>query len=279
MQDTLRLGNFVAIENQAFGSVRHLENFQSCSVEEGVFGLAFSFKFKNFPTPIKNLATKLRYPVFSLHLDPTDDYKEEEVEGTLVVQQDKHGNSQHGTIPAKSGHSELVFGGVNQKHYEGCIVWHELGQFNLHDGSQFQGFWDFKLETVKLGDQKLTASTSLALVDSGSSYIVGPVDAIGYVAEQNKAVCFTLEDENRPNIVDCTSPFGFDAASIDCDQEHFVPLEFIADGASYFLGRDELVDVIDTTMGPLCLLRVLGNRDLPVRFFCQLNNCLLLFRS
>ena len=90
---------------------------------------------------------------------------------------------------------ELVFGGVNQKHYEGCIIWHDLGQFNLKDGLIFEGCWDFKLETVKLGDSPLAASSTLALVDSGLTYVVGPVDAIGYVAEQNQAVCFNMDDQ------------------------------------------------------------------------------------
>jgi hypothetical protein len=71
-----------------------------------------------------------------------------------------------------------------------------------------------------------------------------------------------------PEIVECTSPFGFDAATIDCEQQHFLPLEFVADGTSYYLGRDELVDEIETSLGPLCLLRVMGNRDIPVSPLC-----------
>jgi hypothetical protein len=90
------------------------------------------------------------------------------------------------------------------------------------------------------------------------------VDAVGYAAEQNQAVCFNMKDNAEPDIVDCTNPFGFEAASIDCDKKTFHPLEFVADGTSYFLGRKELVDVIETSMGPLCLLRLAGNGDIPV---------------
>jgi Eukaryotic aspartyl protease len=128
-----------------------------------------------------------------------------------------------------------------------------------------KGYWDFKLDVVKLGDSPLSGQSTLALVDSGSTYIVGPVDAVGYVAEQNQAVCFNMDEQQPdPSIVDCTSPFGFDAASIDCEQERFFSLEFVADGTSYVLGREELVDVIETSMGPLCLLRIMGNHDIPV---------------
>lgn len=265
-QDILRLGDFIEIENQVFGEVTSLEHFETCAVEEGVFGLAFSMAFNSYPegaTPLKNLATKLRHPVFSLFLDDQEDYPPLSDMTLEEVQPDAHGNSKHGKAPATGAHSELVFGGVNQKHYEGCISWHDLGQFSLQDGSTFQGYWDFKLDAVKLGDSPLAAASTLALVDSGSTYIVGPVDAIGYAAEQNQAVCFNMKGGGDPEIVDCSNPFGFDAASVDCDQPTFHELEFVADGASYFLGREELVDVIETSMGPLCLLRLAGNGDVP----------------
>jgi hypothetical protein len=268
----LKLGDFVQIDDQVFGQITHLQNFQTCSVEEGVFGLAFSMKFQDtFATPISNMATKLRHPMFSLYLDATDDYPNDDVENPEEMMPDMNGNEKHGNAPASGANSELVFGGVNQMHYEGCLKWHDLGQFNLRDGSVFQGYWDFKLDTVKLGNNPLAASTPLALVDSGSTYVVGPVDAIGYVAEQNQAVCFTVDDDvnGDPQVVDCTSPFGFDAASIDCEQKEFLPMEFVADGVSYFLGRDELVDQIETSMGDLCLLRLMGNRDLPVSSICR----------
>ena len=264
-QDVLRLGDFVEIDNQVFGEVTSLEQFETCAVEEGVFGLAFNMAFHSYPagaTPLSNLATKLRHPVFALYLDDQEDYPMPD--DTVEMQPDAHGNSKHGTAPATGAHSELVFGGVNQNHYEGCLSWHDLGQFSLQDGSTFQGYWDFKLDTVKLGDSPLAAGSTLALVDSGSTYVVGPVDAIGYAAEQNQAVCFNMKDDGEPDIVDCTNPFGFEAASIDCDQKTFHPLEFVADGTSYFLGREELVDVIETSLGPLCLLRLAGNGDIPV---------------
>ncbi|CAB9528383.1 Pepsin A [Seminavis robusta] len=270
--DRLQLGEFVTIPNQVFAQVTSLENFQTCSVEEGVFGLAFRMEFNSFPSPLKNLADLLRHPIFSLYLESTEDYPLDDAPANIgnlegsIQQPDIHGNLQHGFKPAATAHSELVFGGVNQKHYEGCISWHELGQFSLRDGSVFQGYWDFKLDTVKLGDSPLSASSTLALVDSGSTYVVGPIDAVGYVAEQNQAVCFTMDKDDPnadPSIVDCTSPFGFDAASIDCDQKQFFSIEFVADETSYFLGREELVDVIETSVGPLCLLKIMGNHDIP----------------
>jgi len=264
-QDILRIGDFVEIPNQVFGAVTSLQHYETCAIEEGVFGLAFNMD-NNGKSPLSNLAHILRHPVFSIYFNHQDDYPSAEEIGMNPsdMEPDNQGNSIHGNAPASGDHSELVLGGVDQRHYEGCIHWHKLGQFNLHDGSVFEGYWDFKLDAVKLGDTPLTAASSLALVDSGSTYLVGPVDAIGYAAERNKAVCFNMPEGQDPDIVECTNPFGFEAASIECDQETFHPIEFVADGESYFLGREELLQEIDTSMGPLCLLRLAGNSDIPV---------------
>jgi Eukaryotic aspartyl protease len=139
-KDDLQLGDFVTIKKQAFGEITRLQHFQTCAVEEGVFGLAFPVEIGPFPSALKNLATLLRHPVFSLYLESTEDYPSpfnDNTEGQKP--DDPQGNAEHGFEAATSAHSELVFGGVNQKHYEGCITWHDLGQFSLKDGSVFQG--------------------------------------------------------------------------------------------------------------------------------------------
>ena len=139
----MQLGDFVTIPNQVFGEVTHLQNFETCSVEEGVFGLAFRMEFYSFPSPLKNLATVLRHPIFSLYLESTEDYPldgtNNDMNNMEALQPDANGNVENGFKPAITAHSELVFGGVNQKHYEGCITWHDLGQFSLRDGSVFEG--------------------------------------------------------------------------------------------------------------------------------------------
>ena len=128
-QDVLQLGELV-VEKQVFAQIKTLENFETCASEEGVFGLAFSMiSSHNFPTPIHNLANKLRNQVFGMYLDPTDDYS---------------GSKKDGTGHAIQSSSELVFGGVNQFHYEGCLNWHNLGQFTEVTGETFKGYWDIK---------------------------------------------------------------------------------------------------------------------------------------
>lgn len=125
-KDTLTLGDSITVEGQSFAQIRTFHDFTACATEEGLFGLAFSMiSSHNFPTPINNMAPSLRHPVFSVYMNPTDDYP---TSGRAV-----------------NSHSEIVFGGVNQQHYEGCLTWHDLGQFkDLTSGQTFQGYWDFR---------------------------------------------------------------------------------------------------------------------------------------
>jgi hypothetical protein len=74
-------------------------------------------------------------------MNPTDDYPPSDAN----VNPDEKGNAKYYNGHALTANSEIVFGGVNQKHYEGCLKWHELGQFkDLSSGQTFQGYWDFK---------------------------------------------------------------------------------------------------------------------------------------
>ena len=254
VKDVLHLGDSLTVPGQIFAQITKLSNFQSCASEEGIFGLGFSFiSSHNFPTPIHNLKDKLRHPLFSLYLDVTDDYPEEQQHGR---------NKAHGSGHALTTHSELIFGGVNQKHYEGCITWHDLGQFeDVNSGETFVGYWDFKLDSVQVGGAQMPSS-NLAVVDSGSTFVVGPRDAIGQIAKINGANCFVMVPGAEPELVDCDSPDGFDAAYVVCDRPFF-DLEFKADGTTYLLSKEDLVLRIKTSQDDICMLRLQGTNDMP----------------
>ena len=253
-KDVLQLGDSLTINDQIFAQITTLSNFQSCASEEGIFGLGFSFiSSHNFPTPINNLINRLRHPIFSLYLDPTDDYPEETKSGESKA---------HGSGHAVTSHSELVFGGVNQKHYEGCITWHDLGQFqDTYSGDTFVGYWDFKLDAVEVGGTQMPSST-LAIVDSGSTYVVGPSEAVGQIAQINGADCFESVPGKDPIPVACDSPDGFDAAAVDCDKPFF-DLEFKANEVTYVLNKEDLLLTVATSQGTICLLRLQGSNDIP----------------
>ena len=228
-------------------------------------GLAYTYFSKNnYPGVLKNMESTLVHPMYSLYLNPKDDFPDD---SRQQGEPDADGNLQSGIFPEPlTTSSEIVFGGVNQNHYDGCLKWHSLGQYSdSASGKAFEGYWDFSLDLVKVGGTEMTSS-KIAVVDTGSSYIIGPRHDVAQFATLNNARCFTIDsqaDQFTPPVqVDCSSKDGFDASIIDC-HEPFFNLEFIADGRTYVLEREDLILSIPTTFGEACVLRVVGNDDMP----------------
>jgi hypothetical protein len=238
-----------------------VDEFVTCSSEEGIFGLGFSeIAYHDFPTVLSSLQDQLRLPIFGMYLDPTDDYTAEE---NIDADETIH-------VGPESASSEIVFGGVNQKHYDGCLTWHDVIQVEDEeedddddddvDEKDASGYWDFKLDGVEVGSKALPYSDK-AIVDSGSTYIIGNSAAIGVLAQVNSVACFDLSNPLGPDFVDCGSPFGFDAAAVDCDAT-LKDLKFMADGETYILEKEDYVITIETSIGPLCVLRIGGDFEL-----------------
>ena len=112
----------------------------------------------------------------------------------------------------------------------------------------------YRLDRVSVGGTTLPSS-SLAIVDSGSTFIVGPSEAVADIAYINQATCFNLVPGQKPELTTCDSPDGFDVAAIDCDQPFF-SLDFEADGVVYVLEKADLVNVLTTDAGDACILRL-----------------------
>jgi hypothetical protein len=253
----------VTVPGQVFAQATHFENYETCETEEGVFGLAFSMiSSHNYPSVLSNLETTLLHPIFSLYLDATDDFPGDSPQ-SIKGQMDAKGNVEYGRDKPLGARSQIVFGGVDQTHYEGCLKWHDLGEVDFSDGGEdFVGYWDFQLDDVRMGGTSV-ATSKLALVDSGSSYIVGPLQDVAKIALMNQATCFLLDDPSNPKFVDCGLPSGFDAAVIDCDQP-FYDIEFVADGVTYVLEKEDLIIEVVTPAMDACILRVIGSPDIPV---------------
>ena len=168
----------------------------------------------------------------------------------------------YGDDHAVSAHSQLVFGGVDQTKYQGCLQWHGLGQFHEINGDTFAGYWDIMLDGgVSFDGMALLGASKLALIDSGSSFVLGPAEAIGAIAEQAGVVCFDMGGP-AAEVVECNRAQGFDIAAYDCDQT-FGSLEFKADGYTYTLYEQDITEVFITEEGPLCVMRILGSFELP----------------
>jgi hypothetical protein len=253
-KDILYLGPDVVIPDQIFAQITTLKGFTSCAGEEGLLGLGFSdISSHNFATTLNGLKKILKTPIFSMFLDPAfDDYPGDNIPDP---------ETGYGTDHATTAHSELVLGGVDQTKYSGCIEWHDLGQFHEINGDTFAGFWDFMLEEISFEGDPLTGASKLAIVDSGSSFILGPIASIGAIAEAAGVICFDLSRE-QPEVVECDSPTGFDTAAFDCTHS-FGSLSFVADGKTYTLSEEAITEVFETEDGPICLMRLLGSFELP----------------
>ena len=254
-KDVLHLGDNIEIPDQIFAQITELDGFTSCAGEEGLLGLGFSdISSHNFPTTLNGLKKILKNPVFSMFLDKSfDDYPGGNVPDATTG---------YGLDRATSAHSQLVLGGVDQSKYKGCLQWHALGQFHELNGAVFAGYWDLMLDGGIFFDGiQLLGASDLAIIDSGSSFVLGPLQAVGAIAKQAGVTCFDLSGF-QPEVVPCDNPNGFDTAAYECEQS-FGSLQFKADGHTYTLNEEDITEVFLTDTGPLCLMRILGSFELP----------------
>ena len=97
----------------------------------------------------------------------------------------------------------------------------------------------------------------MALVDSASTFLIGPSDGIGAFLDMNPVVeCFDLDTTGEAFVVPCDNPLGFDAAAAPCDAP-LQSLTFVVDNQTYEITKDEFVLKIDTDNGVVCFVRVL----------------------
>eukprot|EP00980_Cylindrotheca_fusiformis_P013847 scaffold3596_cov126-Cylindrotheca_fusiformis.AAC.5 len=264
--DVIRFTDEIMVE-QIFAQATSVYDFETCEGEDGVLGLAYIYESTHpFPPLLLALEDHIFNPMYSLYLSAQDDYPDDSTRQGIP---DSYGNVESGMYAHPvNATSEFVLGGVNQKHYNGCLKWHNLGQYkDENTGQKFQGYWDFALDQVKVGGVELTTS-KVALVDTGSSYIVGPPSDVAQFVIVNNASCFTIDPSSSgknlhlPQQVDCDGEEGFDVSIIDCDQP-FYSLEFIVDGVIYILEKEDLVLSIPTSFGDACVLRVVGSDGIP----------------
>ena len=258
-RDVVHLGKGLSVPNQVFAQVITFEKLQACQGEEGLLGLLPAWAADNkSPTLVNNLKSLLRNPIFSLYLDKTDDYPADP--GPLGRNPaNGPGHEYDGTAGAaayqpRSAHSEIVFGGVNSKHYTDCLTWYDVVDTNP--------YWSLHLKGVRVSGEDLPYST-VAVINSGSTFIEGQTDAVAKFAVLNNIQCFDLDEMGNAFTVSCDDPDGFDAAVALCDNP-LEPLQFITeDGAIYEVGTDELFTKVKTANGEVCFLRILSSPELP----------------
>jgi hypothetical protein len=206
----------VRLENFTFAEVENTSGLGKTYLGfDGILGLGFdSISVGGVPTVMQALVStgKLAEPVFGFFL-PNDEA------------------------------GELVFGGVDPSHYEGNFSFVQLSQ---------EGYWEFVLDSVALrGLMSLTVSRS-AIVDSGTSIILGPKREITAITSMMGAVLI----EGKFYAVDCTQDLptlSFTMGGRDYDLE---PDDYILE--RYQEGRASLC-VLAFGDSPASSLWVLGD--------------------
>lgn len=166
---------------------------------DGILGLGWdSISVGHVPTPMNALVKsgQLPEPVFAFYL----------------------GNKQPG---------ELVFGGVDPKHYTGSFSFVPLSS---------ESYWEINLDGVKLGSQSVS-STKSAIVDSGTSLLAGPKSEVSQIAAKLGAKSIL----GKEYVVDCSAKLP--------------DLTFTLGGKDYTLKQ---ADLILQASGSQCVLGLTG---------------------
>jgi len=151
-RDSVKIGDLV-VANQTFAEVSQLD-FGPLNIGfalgkfDGILGLGFrSISQYGIPTPFEAMIQQglLDEPVFAFSLPSTD---------------------------GASG--ELTFGGVDKSKFSGELVYVPLSA---------ETYWQVSLESAKFGGESLVTGPSKAIVDSGTSMLVGPKDAVTKIAQ------------------------------------------------------------------------------------------------
>ncbi|XP_039992100.1 pepsin A-like [Xiphias gladius] len=144
--DTVTVGG-IAVKNQIFGLSQTEAAFMQHMVADGILGLAYPRLSASDATPVfDNMMTEglVNQDLFSVYLSP---------------------NSQQGSV--------VTFGGIDHNHYTGPITWIPLSN---------ELYWQITVDSVTINGQVVACNGGCqAIVDTGTSLVVGPQSSIGNI--------------------------------------------------------------------------------------------------
>jgi len=167
--ETVKVGNievsdqlFAMVEKVSFGP---LNLAFAAGKFDGLLGLGFkSISQYNIPTPFEAMVAQklVDEPVFAFYLQSD-----------------------------ASAQGELVFGGVDKSHYTGELV-------NVPLTSET--YWEVSLDKVTFGSDAVVSSPQHAIIDSGTSLLAGPSDAVKSLADKVGATSVA----GKEYVIDCS---------------------------------------------------------------------------
>lgn len=177
----------------------------------------------------------LKYDMFAVYAQNADDTN---AKGDLVSQG-----------------SKLIWGGYDQRHYQDCLEWNSVGQWE--EQALLKADWDLVLEGAFVGGADLPDSRE-ALLDTSTYNIIGPQTALEKIVEVNKLVCYKKSDDGT-RLVDCLQD-TYDVLALSSCDAHFETLGFYVGGHTYYMNKDNLVfEINGDSHDKICGLRLVGS--------------------
>jgi len=203
-QDTVTLGT-VEVKTQLFAEAMHQPGIVFVAAHfDGILGLGYSSISVNGITPVFDNMVKqalVPAPIFSFYIK-------------------RHGNEQDG--------GELLFGGSDPSKYKGDFVYVPVTA---------QGYWEFTMDGLIVGDLELCKGGCNAIADSGTSLIAGPTEEVKALQEKIGATPFL----NGEYTVDCASIPDLPA------------IDFNLAGKAFRLTGEEYVLKVESAGQAICL--------------------------
>ena len=250
VHDTIHLAVDLSLPHQVFAELTNYDTEDvACVGQGGRLGLGidpFTLDFFGNERPpfatslLAELTRQLPFPIFSLYINAFDDFVTYDYFPDFAK-------------------SEIIFGGVNHQHYEGCIEWHTPSHIPATEA-----LWNIGLNHISVANTTIPMNNAIIL-DSTISNVIGLPNDVGRVAAANDITCYHDGYEGDGLFpTDCHDPNGFDSASIDCNRR-LEDVEFVlADGQSYRLTHEDLVvETYIDLIGFMCMVRISSDPDVP----------------
>lgn len=77
----------------------------------------------------------------------------------------------------------------------GCLEWIDVAQSGFPDG-----FWSVVVRNVNVGGNSVLRAPAPAILDTGTSMIVGPFDDVAYLAHQIGALCVSFSGADSSSV-------------------------------------------------------------------------------
>ena len=221
--ESVKIGELL-VPNQEFILISHDEDLQGMAAD-GILGMGFP-ELSDMSLPLVYTMFKeniIETPLFSVYLS----------------------NNEFGQAN-ESLKSNVIFGGFDEKTYaKGNIDYIPL---------IYTGYWSVKLDKISLDDEDINSNTQLAILDTGSSLILGPELEINKILTKLSSGQSCYYD-NGLLVCSCNSKSQFPSIEFRLDGKNFVvmPEEYLIFEKKYCIFLLSSIDINVWILGDVFL--------------------------